>query len=67
MRFGTENYVVFKFKQDAVGAYIWASMYYAYVNFFFMCIISGFGFEMREVEGVELYWTLNCKIMAVVC
>ena len=36
-------------------------------EFFFMCIISGFGFEMREVEGVELYWTLNCKIMAVVC
>ena len=34
-------------EQDAVGAYIWASMYWACVKFLGMC----------EVEGVELYWT----------
>ena len=51
-------------KQEAVGAYIWAWLYYAYVKFvMFMrdmwvvqwyCIFEGLD-EMCEVVGVELY------------
>ena len=63
-------------RQDAVGAYIWAWLYYAYVKFV-MCmremwvvqwywIFEGL-VEMWEVVGVELYWKLIGKIMGVVC
>ena len=52
-----------KLKQDAVGAYIWAWLYHAYVKFV-MCmwdmwvvqwyyIFEGL-FEMREVVGVGI-------------
>ena len=64
-------------KQDAVGAYIWAWLCYAYVKFvmcmrgmwvvqWYNCIFEGL-VEMCEVVGLGLYWKLIGKIMGVVC
>ena len=61
-----------KEKQDAVKAYIWAALYYAYVSMKdkwvvqWYCIFGGL-VEMSEVVGVELYSKLIAKIMGVVC
>ena len=59
-----------------MGAYIWALLYSAYVNFVmcmrdmwvvqWYCIFEGLA-EMCEVVGVELYWKLIAKMMGVVC
>ena len=53
-------------KQDAVGAYIWALLYDAYVKFV-MCMGDMWVVEMCEVVRVELYWKLIAKMMGVVC
>ena len=59
-------------RQDAVGAFIWAWLYYAYEKFV-MCmrdmwlvqwyyIFEGL-VEMCEVVGLELYWKLISKMV----
>ena len=63
-------------RQDAMGAYIWAWLYYAYVKFVMcmedMLVVQWYWIfemlvEMCEVVGVELYWKMIGKIIGVVC
>ena len=66
---------IFRRQQDAVEAFIWAWLYYAYAKFVicirdmwvvqWYCIFERF-VEICEVVGVELYWKLIAKIMGVV-
>ena len=68
--------LILSVQQDAVEAYIWAWLYYAYVKFVmcmrdmwvvqWYCIFEEL-VEMWEVVGVGLYWKLIAKIMGVVC
>ena len=63
-------------KQDAVGAYIWAWLFLAYVKFVmcvrdmwvvqWYCVFEGL-VEMCEVVGMELYWKLIAKMVGLVC
>ena len=65
----------FCYKQDAVGAYLWAWLYYVYEKFVmckrdmwvvqWYCIFEGL-VEMCEVVGMELYWKLKAKMVGVV-
>ena len=61
-------------RQDAVGAYIWAWLYYAYEKFVmcmkdmwvvqWYCIFEGL-VEMCEVVSMELYWELIAKMVGL--
>ena len=63
-------------KQDAVGAYIWAWLFFAYVKFVmcvrdmwvvqWYCVFEGL-VEKCEVVGMELYWKLIAKMVGLVC
>ena len=63
-------------QQDAVGAYIWAWLFLAYVKFVmcmrdmwvvqWYCVFEGL-VEMCEVVGMELYWKLIAKMVGLVC
>ena len=63
-------------KQEAVGAYIWAWLFFAYVKFVmcvrdmwvvqWYCVFEGL-VEMSEVVGMELYWKLIAKMVGLVC
>ena len=59
-------------RQDTVGAYIWAWLYYAYEKFVmcmrdmwvvqWYCIFEGL-VEMCELLAMELYWELIAKMV----
>ena len=52
-------------RQDAVGAYISARLYYAYEKFVMsICIFEGL-VEMCEVVSMELYWELIAKMVGL--